>query len=73
MRNLTCCLSAHQEVVQPQKDMQNSNAIQPSTSLWAYPIVLVKKKDGTLWFCVDYRAFNKISVADAFSLPKISA
>ena len=64
--------AAQQEVVQLLKDMQAKNVIQPSISAWSSPIVLVKKKDGTLRFCVDYRALNKVTVADAFPLPKIN-
>ena len=63
--------AAQQEVAQLLKEMQDSNVIKPSTSAWASPIVLVKKKDGTLRFCVDYRALNKVTVADAFPLPII--
>jgi len=63
--------AAQQEVAQLLKEMQDANVIRPSTSAWASPIVLVKKKDGTLRFCVDYRALNKVTVADAFPLPKI--
>lgn len=37
------------------EDMQSKGIIQPSTSVWASPIVLVPKKDGTTCFCVDYR------------------
>ena len=33
--------------------------IQPSSSPFASSVVFVKKKDGTLWMCVDYRALNK--------------
>ena len=63
--------AAQQEVAQLLKEMQASNVIQPSISAWANPLVLVRKKDGTLRLCVDYRALNKVTVADAFSLPKI--
>ena len=45
--------------------------VQPSNSPWASPIVLVRKKDGTLRFCVDYRVLNSVTKKDTFPLPKI--
>lgn len=54
------------------KEMLDQNVIQPSTSAWASPVVLVRKKDGKLRFCVDYRKLNQISKCEAFPLPNIS-
>lgn len=54
------------------KDMQQKGVIRESISSWSSPIVLVKKKDGKLRFCVDYRELNKITVKDAYPLPRIS-
>ena len=51
--------------------MQNSGVIKPSESPWASPIVLVRKKDGSIRLCVDYRALNSVTKADSFPLPRI--
>ena len=54
------------------KEMLDQNVIQPSTRAWASPVVLVRKKDGQLRFCVDYRKLNQISKCEAFPLSNIS-
>ena len=59
---------AVEELVRTQLDQ---GLIEPSTSPWASPVVLVPKKDGTTRFCVDYRRLNDVTVKDAFPLPWI--
>jgi len=64
-------VAARQEVAKLLSSMQKSAVIQPSSSPWASPVVLVKKKNGTLRFCVDYRKLNSVTKADSFPLPRI--
>ena len=59
------------EIARNLQEMQDANVIQPSISPWASPVVLVRKKDGTLRFCVDYRGLNSVTKLDQFPLPHI--
>ena len=63
--------AARQEIARQLDEMQSNNIIKPSESPWASPVVLVKKRDGTLRFCVDYRALNSVTKPDVFPLPRI--
>ena len=63
--------AVRQEIATQLKRMQEDKVIQPSNSPWASPIVLVKKKDGTLRFCIDYRHLNSVTKLDKFPLPRI--
>jgi hypothetical protein len=53
------------------QDMQAQGVIEPCTSEWASNIVLVKKKESSHRFCVDYRKLNDLTVKHAYPLPRI--
>ena len=59
-----------EEMTQVQQ-MLSSNVIRPLNSPWASPVVMVRKKDGSLRFCVDFRQLNAATVKDAHPLPRI--
>ena len=61
----------YEEVRKHLKEMLDIGAIRRSNSPWASPVVLVRKKDGSLRFCIDLRKLNARTVKDAYSLPRI--
>ena len=52
-------------------DLLLEGKIQCSESPWASPVLLIKKKDGSWRFCIDYRRLNEATVKDAYPLPRI--
>ena len=64
-----CC--KQEEVAKLVTEMEQNDIIETSTSLWTSPIVLVRKKDGSTRFCVDYRQLNDITKKDSHSLLRI--
>ena len=59
-----------EEMAQVQQ-MLSSGVIHPSNSPWASPVVMVKMKDGSLRFCIDFRQLNAATIKDAHPIPRI--
>ena len=53
------------------KLMLDAGVIRPSNSPWCNAVVLVRKKDGSLRFCIDFRKLNSLTVKDSHPLPRI--
>jgi hypothetical protein len=45
--------------------------IKPSVSPWGAPTMFVRKKDGSLLLCIDYKDFNRATVKNRYSIPQI--
>ncbi|KAJ9561460.1 hypothetical protein OSB04_006620 [Centaurea solstitialis] len=60
-----------QELSNQLEELLEKGFIRPSSSPWGAPILLVKKKDGTLRMCIDYRELNKLTVKNRYPLPRI--
>ncbi|GJX79276.1 putative nucleotidyltransferase, ribonuclease H [Tanacetum coccineum] len=53
------------------QELQDKGSIRPSHSLWGAPVLFVKKKDGALRMCIDYKELNKLTVKNRYPLPRI--
>ena len=61
-----------QEIDRQVEDMLQKGIVQESVSPWSSPVVLVKKKDGSFRFCVDFRRVNRVTRKDSFPMPLVS-
>ena len=69
MRRTPLCFVQEEEA--HLKKMLDAKVIRPSQSDWASPPVLIRKRDGTVRWCIDFRALNNVTVKDVFPLPII--
>ena len=53
------------------QDLLEKKYIRTSVSPWGAPVLFVKKKDGKLRLCIDYRQLNKVTVKNKYPLPQI--
>ena len=63
--------SQYEAVRKHLQEMLDIGAIRPSDSPWCSAVVLVKKKNGELRFCIDLRKLNMRTIKDAYNLPRI--
>ena len=61
-----------QEIDRQVEDMLQKGIVQESVSPWSSPVVLVKKKDGSFRFCVDFRRVHRVTRKDSFPMPLVS-
>ena len=54
------------------QELLDKKYIIPSFSPWGAPVLFVKKKDGTLRLCIDYRQLNKVTIKNKYPLPRIN-
>ena len=65
-------LAKYQEAKAEVQRLLDVGAIEPSCSSFASPIVLVRKPNGSIRFCIDYRQLNDLTIKDNYPLPRIT-
>ncbi|GJU33051.1 putative reverse transcriptase domain-containing protein [Tanacetum coccineum] len=64
--------SEMKELADQLQELSDKGFIRPSSSPWGAPVLFVKKKDGSLRMCIDYRELNKLTVKNRYPLPRIN-
>nr|GEW58308.1 putative reverse transcriptase domain-containing protein [Tanacetum cinerariifolium] len=62
--------SEMQKLMKQLKELLDKGLIRPSSSPWGAPILFVKKKDGSMRICIDYRELNKVTIRNRYPLPR---
>ena len=60
-----------EELMKQVKVLMKLGFVRESNSPWAAPVVLVRKKDGTIRFCIDHRSLNRVTKKDSMPLPRV--
>ena len=53
------------------EELLSKDFIRPSTSPWGAPVLFLKKKDGSLRLCIDYKQLNRATIPNQYPLPRI--
>ncbi|KAJ9535693.1 hypothetical protein OSB04_un001154 [Centaurea solstitialis] len=59
------------EMMSQLQELLEKGFIRPSTSPWGAPVLFVKKKDGSMRMCIDYRELNKVTIKNKYPLPRM--
>ncbi|XP_065854728.1 uncharacterized protein [Euphorbia lathyris] len=59
------------ELKEQLQDLLDKGFIRPSVSPWGAPVLFMKKKDGSMRLCIDYRQLNKVTIRNKYPLPRI--
>nr|KAE8922277.1 hypothetical protein PF009_g27457 [Phytophthora fragariae] len=58
-------------IIKEVDDMLSNQVIEPGEGAWGFSVVIVRKKDGSVRFCIDYRSLNAVTVKDVYPLPRV--
>jgi hypothetical protein len=61
-----------EEIERQCRELNSLDIIEASISPWSSPVVPVRKKDGSIRMCIDYRQLNRVTVPDKFPVPNLS-